>query len=559
MWPTANVGIAVPEGYVVVDIDGPDGDAVLDAAGYVLPPTVYQTTGRGTHHLYRTARKIAPRVAVVPHVDLRGPGSYIVAEPSRHANGATYRWHGKLTDAADAPAWLAGFADQRPTPTATTPGEPIPDGQRNAALASLAGTMRRRGMTELAILAALLTENAERCQPPLAESEVRTIAASVARYQPANIPAASGGVGASTRKSPTFRTAREVAAMTAGDLELAAPFLPFGCLTELDGRPKAAGKTTYTLSMARAILDGAPFLGQPTTPGPVVLLTEQPPASIRASLVRAGLAQRDDLSVLLWAEAAGTPWPDLVALAAARAREVGSRVLIVDTLPQFAGLRGDSENDSGAALQALEPLQGLAADGFAVWLNRHDRKGGGEIGESARGSGAFTGAVDIVLALSRDAHDLRPTMRRLLCLSRFDAMPPDLMLELVDGQYVVLGSIDGVRASALADLLLGLLPGPDETPVTPEALTDAADKDGATIKQALNGLRVLDPSPVLRHGAGRKGDPFRWSLATRDGAVLSGAVLRTQHHQKETADPIADLDPGEDANDDTPPPDGWLV
>ncbi len=45
--------------------------------------------------------------------------------------------------------------------------------------------MRKRGMTPEGIEAALLAENQKKCDPPLAEREVRGIAASVGRYQPA--------------------------------------------------------------------------------------------------------------------------------------------------------------------------------------------------------------------------------------------------------------------------------------------------------------------------------------------------------------------------------------
>ncbi|RMF21491.1 MAG: DUF3987 domain-containing protein, partial [Deltaproteobacteria bacterium] len=57
-------------------------------------------------------------------------------------------------------------------------------GRRNNTLASLASTMRRRGMPAEAIEAALLQENALRCDPPLPDDEVRRIARSVARYEP---------------------------------------------------------------------------------------------------------------------------------------------------------------------------------------------------------------------------------------------------------------------------------------------------------------------------------------------------------------------------------------
>src|SRR5262245_30141034 len=64
---------------------------------------------------------------------------------------------------------------------------PITEGGRNSTLTSLAGTMRRRGMGGEAIEAALLAENESRCTPPLADQEVRAIAASVGRYLPAAI------------------------------------------------------------------------------------------------------------------------------------------------------------------------------------------------------------------------------------------------------------------------------------------------------------------------------------------------------------------------------------
>ena len=45
--------------------------------------------------------------------------------------------------------------------------------------------MRHRGATEEALVAALRKENQKRCVPPLSDKEVRNIAASVAKYPPA--------------------------------------------------------------------------------------------------------------------------------------------------------------------------------------------------------------------------------------------------------------------------------------------------------------------------------------------------------------------------------------
>ena len=60
----------------------------------------------------------------------------------------------------------------------------IPISSRNATLTSIAGTMRRRGMSAQAIAAALQAENEERCEEPLDEDEIERIAISVSRYEP---------------------------------------------------------------------------------------------------------------------------------------------------------------------------------------------------------------------------------------------------------------------------------------------------------------------------------------------------------------------------------------
>ncbi len=62
--------------------------------------------------------------------------------------------------------------------------EEIAQGSRNRDLASAAGSMRRRGMVEDEIDAALQVMNKNRCRPSLSNTEVRSIAASVGRYPP---------------------------------------------------------------------------------------------------------------------------------------------------------------------------------------------------------------------------------------------------------------------------------------------------------------------------------------------------------------------------------------
>jgi len=192
---------------VIIDVDGEDGKASLQALMAVhgaLPKTLCVMTGRadgngkrkGCHYYFRapadvTIRNSAARLG--KGIDVRGEGGYVVAPPSFHPSGLRYEWLAPEHELVDLPAWLlARLTETKRAPESSkTSGNEIPDGVRNAALASLAGTMRRRGMSLEAIDAALMQENMARCTPPLSESEVREIARSVARYAPAAPPETS--------------------------------------------------------------------------------------------------------------------------------------------------------------------------------------------------------------------------------------------------------------------------------------------------------------------------------------------------------------------------------
>jgi putative DNA primase/helicase len=201
-WPDANVGIVTgaPSGLIVVDVDPRHGgDATLDdllAAHEQLPETPESLTGGGGRHIFfrypgGTVRSGNGKLG--PGLDLKGDSGYIVAPPSVHVSGKRYQWElssevGEVP-LADAPAWLLAQLAQLQDPPAPAAGAPqggrIVDGQRNTTLASLAGSMRRRGMTAAAILAALQADNRARCDPPLPYGEVAAIAKSIGRYPPA--------------------------------------------------------------------------------------------------------------------------------------------------------------------------------------------------------------------------------------------------------------------------------------------------------------------------------------------------------------------------------------
>jgi P4 family phage/plasmid primase-like protien len=188
VWPGVGIVTGPVSGVLVLDVDGPEGEEALRKHGHPVTPMV--RTANGGLHLYfkHPEQHVRTGIRVAPGLDVKASGGYVVAPPSLGPNGRPYEWivSPEEADLAEPPRWLMNLlAQERAKGPAPLVGERIPSGKRNDALASLAGTMRRRGMAEAEILAALQVANEQRCQPPLEAREVEKIAASVARYEPA--------------------------------------------------------------------------------------------------------------------------------------------------------------------------------------------------------------------------------------------------------------------------------------------------------------------------------------------------------------------------------------
>ena len=180
-----------------------------------------------------------------------------------------------------------------------------------------------------------------------------------------------------------FHTAKEITlAAPEATPYVCEPHLVKGSKIKLDAPPKL-GKTTWRNYQIRCVLLGESCLGYPSpSAAPVVLCTEEPLAACVEGLRASGLDQCRDLHILTSFDARAHKWPEIVAAAVDRARTVGATVLVLDTPGPFVGLDGDSENFVGTALAVMAPLDKATAAGLAVLIPWHDRKSGGEVGES---------------------------------------------------------------------------------------------------------------------------------------------------------------------------------
>jgi hypothetical protein len=192
-FPGCNWAVATGNGsrVFVLDVDGEDGAlslAGLEAQHGELPRTLEVSTARGRHIYF-----VSPDIPLIRNsasrlgkgLDIRGEGGYVIIPPSVHPNGSIYDYANPEIPVADAPEWLVDQLVHLDSPPVLVPSpaqDLIPKGKRNNTLISLAGMMRRKGMTREAIEAALLAENRHRCNPPIADDEVLKIVASIMRY-----------------------------------------------------------------------------------------------------------------------------------------------------------------------------------------------------------------------------------------------------------------------------------------------------------------------------------------------------------------------------------------
>jgi hypothetical protein len=225
-------------------------------------------------------------------------------------------------------------------------------------------------------------------------------------------------------------------------------------------------------------------------------------------------------------------WQDLLARILQLQGQHGIDLLVLDPLAPL--LR--SENSARAMLETLLPLAALTRRGMAVLGMHHPSKGHPALGQAARGSGALLGHVDISIELRHPGGHPLTRRRRLLALSRHDATPRQLLIELnaEATDYVVVPDEheDGFQSNW--DVLRLVL---DDAPqkLTRDDILDEWPPDFD--KPSLNTLRqwldrAIARGLVLCEGSGRKRDPFRYWLPEREAVWQQHFLYELIEQQK---------------------------
>jgi AAA domain len=294
-------------------------------------------------------------------------------------------------------------------------------------------------------------------------------------------------------------------------------FLAGGSQTLLTGLWKAGKTTLLSLLLARR-KDGGTLAGRAVKPGKTVVISEESPArwAERRALYDFGgnvcFFPQPFLTVPSLEQ-----WRCLLERVLQLREQHGIDLLVIDPLAPF--LR--SENNARNIFDTFMPLSALTRRGMAVLANHHPSRGDRPLGQSARGSGALLGHVDVTIEMRHPGGDPLTRRRRLLSLSRHAETPRQLLIELnADAtDYVVLPDDDYEDSFEAGWHALTLIFEDAPQKLTRQDVLGEwpPDFDKPSLSTLRGWLdRAVDRALLACEGTGRKGDPLRYWFPQRE-------------------------------------------
>lgn len=516
--PDYNIGIAAGErsGIIVFDIDPRNGGADswaawMQANGEADDGAMQLTAGGGEHHIAGYDPEIRS-CKLADGIDLLADGRYIVAYPST-IEGRSYQWEAS-SDPFDGIApmriparWMDAYRALRKPSVgqAVTTGGGLIQGSRNNGLAALGGALRRYGMTEAEIMAALAITNETRCDIPLPSSELAQIVRSVCRYDPESDVAASAGIGHEAADAILAAARAEVQeyyfTRATSFLSQPAPlpwvirgWMPDNGVSMVYGE-SGSGKTFLTLDMACHIAAGMPWHGRKTKAGIVVYMAGEGNYGIRqrvAAWCKAhGIDRLDNL--LISNKAIDIDSPGVAAQIINAVRELTHEDVVavfLDTVNNHMSGDENSARDTRNMLNACWVVaRALAA---ALCLNHHSGHSADAKGR-ARGSSAWKASLDSSILVTKSDSSII----EVACTKMKDAEPPEPFFGRLES--VPLGWLDedGEEING-AVFMLDDNP-PEKKPKKESAISGDIKKIGNA--WWASGAEVVDGAPYLSRSA----------------------------------------------------------
>ena len=272
-----------------------------------------------------------------------------------------------------------------------------------------------------------------------------------------------------------------------------------GTLSLCVAKPKV-GKGTIARNLALHVSRGDPLFGWATRKGVVIYLAlEEREDDVKADFKALGATKEDPL----WIHAAPTPdeaVPKLIELI----RQQKPVLVVIDPLIRLARIR--DEKAYAETYNALGPLLDVAREcNTHILLLHHTTKTPKtDAIDAPLGSTAFGGVPATLLYLKRTSEGMRTiqTVQRM-----GDDLPETvLVFDKATKRLTLGGSRKEADQAAAETRILEYLEGSE--PRTQTEIRDVVEGDSAVTRSALT--QLVDRKQVVKSGAGKRGDPFRY-------------------------------------------------
>lgn len=259
-----------------------------------------------------------------------------------------------------------------------------------------------------------------------------------------------------------FRTVAEMRAHQTPEVEwFIKGFVGAGLVT-LMGGPFKGGKSFIASAIVRAMETGSEFCGFSGKRSLSVVASEEGISGLvdkgeKFGIEFAKYLSREEFDASL-------TFAQYLAACVDEAKRLEARTIWIDTFRRFARLGTDKTKDDGAVQEVMDQALSIAAQGFAVILLVHHRKGAQEVedGEAIAGSYALGASADIIVEVRRFKEDKRSPYRVLSCMGRFDEIPKDeVVVELHEESkpfyYTASGAVSDLKATLIEGKVLAFI------------------------------------------------------------------------------------------------------
>lgn len=422
--PTNNWGVYCgPSDLLVVDLDNKPGKNGAQSMSHLvahnspLPKTLVVQTPSGGQHIYYVGSQRSTVSTLGPGIDTRGIGGYVVAPGSRiDDNLYALKQNNEI---AVLPSWLSSLIDDARKDVVTIEeSQLIEEGDRNNILASMAGTMRNRGMNHDVILSALTVLNEQQLETPLPQEEVETIARSISGYKPQDAKAASDFLSIPHLKAMTVDKI-DPSVIPPRDWVMQDRYI--GGFISVVVAPGGVGKSTLTMLDAVAVATGADITGfEVKKPGAVwIYNTEDPVEELKRRMVAISIHHKIPLDTLSNVHiTSGDEAPLILAKNGHDGIVINTNAIdetvdyirknkiVLLAVDPFVGTHEVNENDNMQINKVVVIFRRIARrTGCAIALVHHTRKPGAN-GAGAGDANQARGASSLVNA-ARIAHTLQ--------------------------------------------------------------------------------------------------------------------------------------------------------